>query len=181
MVSYGQSKIIIQKFNGTTTSLNLADIKNITFVSNLIQNGDFKDSLKNWLTIGNGTNPYHPADPGRADFAIENGALSINITNQGTVKFSIMLYQSVYFEKGTAYSISFDAKSETPCQIISNITQDATYRNFSGDKKFDLTNTMSSYSYEFTMNEDSAALFQFCLGGIGTCKIDVDNIVVMKK
>jgi hypothetical protein len=161
--------------------LDIAEIKSIAFISNLIKNGDFKDTLKNWSTIGIGTNPYHPADPGRAAFTVENGMLSIDIKNQGTGIYSIMLYQSVYFEKGATYNLSFDAKSDTPIEIISNITQDGTWRNFSGDIKFTLTNTVSSYSYNCTINEDGAALFQFCLGGIGTGKIYVDNIVVMKK
>jgi hypothetical protein len=180
-VSYSQSKIVIKKYNGTTTSLNLSDIKSISFVSNLIQNGDFKDSLNNWTMIGVGTNPYHPADPGRANFTVENGKLVIDITNQGTGIYSIMLYQSTYFEKETTYTVSFDAKADAPCKIISNVTQDGTWANFSGDKKFDLTNTMTGYSYEFKATQDGAALFQFCLGAIGTGKMYFDNIVVMKK
>jgi len=179
-VSYGQ-KLVISKYDGTTTSLNLSEIKNISFISNLIQNGDFSDDLNNWLKIGVGTNPYHPADPGRAGFTIENGVLSIDITNQGTGIYSIMLYQSVYFEKGDTYKISFDAKADNSCQIISNITQDNTWTNFSGDVKFNLSNTMSNYSYECTMNQDGPALFQFCLGAIGKSKIYFDNIIVVKK
>jgi hypothetical protein len=178
---FSQVKIIINNYNGTSAMFNLADIKSITFISNLIKNGDFSDSLNNWSLIGVGINPYHPADPGRADFTVNNGMISIDIKNQGIGIWSVMLYQSVNFEKGNIYTVSFDAKSDFPCQIISNITQDGTYNNFSGDKKINLTNIMSNYSYEFLMNSDSAALFQLCLGTLGTGKLYFDNIVVIKK
>ena len=148
---------------------------------NLIQNGDFNNSLEHWSTIGQGTNPYHPGDPGQAAFKIEDGLLGIEIQNQGVSIWSVMLYQSVLFEKGAAYDISFDAKSDSEIQIISNVSQDGTWANFSGDKRFKLTNVMSSYSYQFTMSEDGAALFQLCLGTAGTGKVYFDNIVIRKK
>lgn len=180
-LSIAQSRLVIKKSDGQTTSLNLSEISSISFANNLIQNGDFSDSLKHWLIVGMGVNPYHPSDPGRADFTIENGILSINITNQGTDLWSVMLYQSVNFERGQLYNISFDAKSDFPCSIISNVTQDISWINFSDDKYFELTNSMATYSYDFTMPQNGPALFQYYLGLLGTGKIYFDNIVIVKK
>lgn len=179
-LSYSQTKMIINKYDGTTDSLSFSDIKSITFISNLVKNGEFNSSLDNWILIGNGTNPYHPEDPGRADFAVANGVLSIDIKNQGTWEYSIMLYQSVLFEKGTKYTVSFDAMADSLMQIISNVTQDGSWKNYSGDKVFQATTTMSSYSYQFTMTDSGAALFQFCLGAAGTRNLHIDNIVITK-
>ncbi len=180
LFSFSQSKMIINKYNGLSDTLSLSDINNITFVSNLIKNGDFNSSLDGWSVIGQGTNPYHPEDPGRADFAVSNGVLSIDIKNQGTWEYSIMLYQSVLFEKGATYTVSFDAMADSSMQIISNITQDVTYKNYSGDKTFQLTTVMSSNTYQFTMTDSGATLFQFCLGNMGIRKIYIDNIVIKK-
>lgn len=179
---FAQSRMHIDKFNGTTVDVDLADIKSISLVTNLIKNYDFNDSFKNWILIGNTTNPYHPEDPGRANFSTENGMAEINITNQGQSIWSIMLYQSVYFEKNTTYVISFDAKSDSPFEIISNVCQDGgAWTNFSGDKKFSLTNVMTNCSFEFKMNVDGFQLFQLCLGTAGTGKLYFDNVIVRKK
>ena len=180
-VSVCQSKLIVKKSNGQSTTFNLSEISSISFITNLIQNGDFNDSLDHWLMNGVGPNPYHPTDPGRADFTIENGILTIDIKDQGVDLWSVMLYQSVYFEKGVTYNITFEAKSDFPCEIISNITQDNTWINFSGNREFNLTNSMTTYSYEFTMPQNGPALFQYYLGIIGTGKIYFDNIVIVRK
>jgi hypothetical protein len=60
--------------------------------TNFLINGNFDDSLNNWLTIGQGINPYHPEDPGRGNFTIENQKLEINIINSGNTIYSVMLY-----------------------------------------------------------------------------------------
>lgn len=180
-LSASQTKIIITKNNGTSEAILLSDIKGISFKSNLIKNGDFNDSLKNWILIGKGINPYHPQDHGRADFSVINGVLTVNITNQGTWEFSIMVYQSVPFEKDASYIVTFDAMADSSVQIISNIVQDVTWTNFSGDIKCSLTTVMASYSYEFTMPAAGSALFQFCLGNIGLRKLYFDNITIRKK
>lgn len=148
---------------------------------NLIKNGDLANSLEGWLTVGQGPNSYHPEDPGRADFKVENGVLQIAIRDQGISIWSIMVYQSAVFEKGAKYSVSFLAKSDSETQIISNVTQDGTWTNFSGDRTFKLTKTMTDYSYQFTMSESGPALVQFCLGKAGTAaKIYLDDVVVRK-
>ena len=148
---------------------------------NLIKNGDFDCSLENWLTIGQEKNPFHPDDPGRAVFRIKKGMLEVEIKDQGISIWSVMLYQSIPFEKGATYDVSFDAKSDSETQIISNVAEDVTWTNLSGDKKFRLTHVMSSYSYQFIMSKDGAALFQLCLGMAGTGKIYIDKIVMRKK
>jgi Carbohydrate binding domain len=147
---------------------------------NLIRNGDFAHGLENWNTIGGGPNAYHPEDPGRAAFSPEDGALSIRIVNQGTSIWSVMFYQSVPFEKGVTYDISFEAGSDSGITVISNICQDGTWRNFSGDRSFKLTNSLSKFTYHFTMAEDGQALFQLCMGASGTGKVRFGHIAIRK-
>lgn len=163
---------------GKNVSATVKTEPNIT--SNLIKNGDFSNSLKNWMTIGEGINPYHPADPGRAGFKIENGLLEIDIKNPGKSIWSVMLFQDVSFEKGASYSISFDAKSDPEMEIISNVCLDGIWTNLSGDNNFKLTSVMSGYTYKFDMSKGGLALLQFCLGNIGTGKVFLDNIVLQK-
>jgi hypothetical protein len=150
--------------------------------SNLLKNWNFSDSLKNWQTIGQGTNPYHPEDPGRADFKIENGVLEVKIKNSGNGIYSIMLYQKISLYKDSSYVISFFAKSDFNLSIISNLTQDTTYDNFSGDQSFKLSNFRTKYSYKFKMTQHTCpVLFQFCLGGKGTGSIFLDSISLKKQ
>ncbi len=148
---------------------------------NVLKNGDFKSSLEYWSTIGQGVNPYHPADPGRADFQIDQGKLEIGITNPGVDVWSVMVYQSVVLEKGSTYRISFEASSTPDLTITSNITQDVTWTNISGDHIFPLTSILSNYSYEFTMSIQGAALLQFALGDIGIGRITLKNVVIVKE
>jgi hypothetical protein len=159
----------------------LSDAPIVVNDSNLLKNGDFSDSLKNWQTIGQGTNPFHPEDPARADFIIENGVLEVKINNPGNNIYSIMLYQPVLLKKDTTYSISFYAKSDSDISIISNLTQDVVWTNFSGDQKFKLTNEMTNYSYKFKMTKNCEVLFQFCLGGNGSVNIFLDSISLIRQ
>ena len=184
LTALSQTKMIINKHDGTSDSIYLADIKSISFMNNpnLIKNGSFDSDLQNWIIIGDGPNPYHPEDPGRADFTIENGVVEIDIKNQGISIWSIMLYQRVTFEKGATYIISFDAKSDFETEIISNVAEEnGNWTVYSGDKKFVLSNTMKTYSYQFTMSATGQALFQFCLGTLGTGKLYFDNIILTKQ
>jgi hypothetical protein len=147
---------------------------------NLLENGDFQESLEHWIIIGNGTNPYHPEDPGRAAFEAKDGYLEISIRNPGKSIWSVMLCQSVVFEKGCSYRVSFTAKAESRFRIISNVTQDVTWTNFSGDNEFSLSAKPSDYSFEFTMSEGGPALVQFCLGSAGVGKVFIRNVALAK-
>ena len=147
---------------------------------NLIRNGDFAHGLESWSTIGAGPNAYHPEDPGRATFSPEDGAVSIKILNQGTSIWSVMFYQSVPFEKGVTYDISFEAESDSGITVTSNVCQDATWLNFSGDRSFKLTHSLSGYTYQFTMAKDGQALFQLCLGRSGAGWVRFGHIVIRK-
>jgi len=147
---------------------------------NLIRNGDFARALENWRTIGDGPNTYHPGDPGRAAFRVEDGSLAIEIRDQGTSIWSVMLYQGVPFEKGATYDVSFEAGSDSGVRVVSNVTQDGTWRNYSGDRSFKLTGKMAAYTYHFTMSEDGEALFQLCLGTSGTGKVRLGSIAIRK-
>jgi hypothetical protein len=148
--------------------------------ASLITNGNFSSSLQSWYTVGEGTNRFHPEDPGRAKFTVQNGILQIDIHDQGNTIWSVMLYQSAQFEKGANYTVSFRAKADFEPHITANVSQDVTYTNFSGDRKFKLTNAMQHYSYSFTMNEQGPALVQFCLGHTGKGKIYLTDIAVTR-
>jgi hypothetical protein len=148
--------------------------------ASLIQNGDFSRGLESWLIIGQGVNSYHPEDPGRAGFSVQNGVLRIDIRNDGISIWSVMLYQSTQFEKGATYTVSFRAKSDYETEIVANVVQDVTYKDFSGDRKFKLAGAMHDYSYQFTMSEDGPAVVQFCLGKAGTWAMYFSDIAVRK-
>jgi hypothetical protein len=146
--------------------------------SNLIRNGRFKNSWHDWLVIGLDKNPNHEEDPSRAVCSVADGGIELEIKNQGISPWSILLAQSIQLKKRTVYEISFEAKSDPDRTIVSNITQDETWKSYSGDQSFKLTQTMKRFTYQFSMDEDSAALFQLCLGMAGTGKIFIKNVTV---
>ncbi|MFO7446551.1 MAG: carbohydrate binding domain-containing protein, partial [Ignavibacteriaceae bacterium] len=157
------------------------DIKSISFSANQAQNGDFSNAFSYWILIGDTINPFHPEDTGSAKFSVEGGMAAIDISNQGTGIWSIMLYQKVSFVKDAAYRISFDAKADHDVEIISNVCRDGgDWAVFSGDHKFRLTSAIQNYSYEFKMSAGGISLFQFCLGYVGTGKLYFDNVVITK-
>ena len=149
--------------------------------NNLVKNGEFSETMKDWLIIGEGINHYHPEDPGRASFSIEDGILKVKIINPGISIWSIMLYQSIDFVKGHTYTISFDAKSEEQTTLVSNIVQDTTWINYSGDHTFVLSGSMKTYSYEYVASKNITALFQLCVGNDQATSIYLDNVLIIEK
>jgi hypothetical protein len=149
-------------------------------LNNLAINGEFMETTKDWEIIGEGINPYHPEDPGRAAFSIEDGNLKINISDPGSSIWSIMLYQSIDFKKGHTYTIKFDARADEPTTMVSNITQDNTWVNYSGDQSFVLSTDMQTYSFEFVPKEDITALFQLCLGNDKKTTISLEHVLVIE-
>lgn len=148
--------------------------------ASLIQNGDFSRGLERWLTVGQGTNRYHPEDPGRAAFRVQNGIVQIDIRNEGISIWSVLLYQFAQFDEGATYTVSFRIKSDFEREIIANVVQDVTWKNFSGDRKFKLTGATRDYSYQFTVSESGPAAVQFCMGKAGTGAIYLSDIAVKK-
>jgi len=165
---------------GAIAALGMASAGAAASPGNLLENGGFEGSFEHWTIIGNGTNPYHPEDPGRAEFETRDGYGEISIRNPGRSIWSVMLGQSVVLEKGCSYRVSFTAKAESRFRLVANVTQDATWTNFSGDHAFSLSAKPSDYSFEFTLSEGGPAWVQFCLGSSGLGKVFIRNVVLAR-
>lgn len=143
---------------------------------NLIKNGDFSIGTSDWnLWMNSG---------GEASMVVEKGELKVTITNQGPNPWNIGLGQMGFtIENGVTYTLSFNARTDTVQSIMSLIQLGKDpWISYSGNHTFNLTTTMTQYSYTFTMTKptDSASDLEFFLGGKGDGNIYFDNIVLIK-
>lgn len=105
--------------------------------------------------------------------------MTVNIAAAGTAATNISLYQQPFtLEKNQNYSLTFDASSTAARSITSNLADGATSY---GQQSFNLTNTMTTYTYNFTMSSatDPATQLSFYLGGNANA-VTLDNVTLFK-
>src|SRR5699024_3172843 len=113
---------------------------------NYIVNGDFsvQESLTdetNWTfltTLG-----------GTAQAKIENNALNITTTNQGTADYSVQLVQpNLPFKQGGIYQVKFDASASTARNMKVGVSApDRSYERYLEDTIVALTPQSKTYTY----------------------------------
>ena len=136
---------------------------------NYIVNGDFsvQESLTdetNWTfltTLG-----------GTAQAKIENNALNITTTNQGTADYSVQLVQpNLPFKQGGIYQVKFDASASTARNMKVGVSApDRSYQRYLEDTIVALTPQSKTYTYTFTMTaqDDANGRLEFNLGAAGS-------------
>jgi hypothetical protein len=105
--------------------------------------------------------------------------MTVNIAAAGTAASNISLYQQPFtLEKNQNYSLTFDASSTAARSITANLADGATTY---GQQNFNLTNTMTTYTYNFTMSSatDPATQLSFYLGGNANA-VTLDNVTLFK-
>jgi beta-glucanase (GH16 family) len=133
----------------TTLTLRDPDVN-----GNYINNSDFSDSealddTTGWFLMS--------TSGGDAAASIADKTLTIISKSEGTVDYAIQAMQAgIPLEKGGQYKITFDAKAEADRSVILRVDgPNFNYLKYKEDQTVDLTTSYKTYSYDFTMSEDS--------------------------
>jgi hypothetical protein len=138
--------------------------------SEKIINGDFSNGTANW------TGGFF--SPGAGSMTVSNGELHIIITSGGTATWNIQITQgNLNLISGTNYTFSFAARSASTRTIEANVGMSADpYTSYSASSSLNLSTTMTTYSFAFTVPaNDATARVEF---NCGLVPIDVyiDNV-----
>ena len=136
----------------------------------LISNGDFENGTTDWTVFKSGADGNIQVEP--------NGFLRIDVIDPGSSDWRLSLRQTdVSLQQGKTYTIRFDAYADASrsASIIMSKIGGSQYAYLS----LDLTDNLTSYSLNFTMNDpdDDQAIFNL---NVGASAIDVfiDNISI---
>ncbi len=149
---------------------------------NYLNNGNFsiQENLaddKDWM--------FFTALEGVAEARIQEGEAVIDITNEGTVDYSVQFVQpNIPVKQNATYSVQFDAyANEERTMKVSVTAPDREYKRYLEDTVVNLTTEKQTYSYEFSMTDydDANARMEFNLGAAGsTAGVKISNVSFMR-
>lgn len=149
---------------------------------NYLNNGNFsiQENLaddKDWM--------FFTALEGVAEAQIQEGEAVIDITNEGTVDYSVQFLQpNIPVKQNATYSVQFDAyANEERTMKVSVTAPDREYKRYLEDTVVNLTTEKQTYSYEFSMTDydDANARMEFNLGAAGsTAGVKISNVSFMR-
>lgn len=149
---------------------------------NYIVNGDFskQENLADDIDWGE---KYANGGVGKVTF--ENGQMVIKTTDAGSVDYSVQIVQpNLPMQKGGTYKLSFDAYADEARTMITDISgPDNSYIRYFNDTTVKLTKEKQSFSYEFTMEQDSDAngRLEYNLGNQGSkATVYISNVKLIK-
>ncbi len=140
---------------------------------NLIQNCDFSGGTTSWSCSVSGT--------AAATCSVVNGEYQTVITSPGASTYNVQPNQKpLSLTASTIYTMSFSAKASVARTIKVSVTKNHDdYASYSGVQTFNLTTTMATYSFDFTMNQaDTNVKYEFQLGAAGNNTVTLDNVVL---
>ncbi|WP_442598665.1 carbohydrate binding domain-containing protein [Neobacillus sp. D3-1R] len=152
-----------------------------------IDNGTFDQGTEGWSSWwGDQWSGY-----AEGTISAESGELKVAIKQVGYASYSPQIFQKdLLFEKGSRYTVTFDARAEAPRKMNVNIgkelSNDPWFIPYAATQTFDLTNEMKTYSFTFDMLEESYddGKLVFELGNIvdgnAATNVYLDNIVIQK-
>jgi len=122
---------------------------------------------------------------GKGEAKIEDGAIVITSTNEGTEEYSVQLVQrDMPLHQGETYKLSFDAKADEDRTIITAVTApEVDWIRYFPDTKLDVTKDWQTFSYTFEMKEkdDDKGRVEFNLGKQGsTATVYITNVRLEK-
>ena len=145
---------------------------------NLLYNGSFTEAESvndsaNWV--------YYQCSGGNAAVAIRDGMIVIDTKTEGTLDYSVQLYQAnLPMFEGMKYRFSFDAWADEERQIIAAVSApSAGWIRYFPDTVVNLTPEKTTYTYEFTMKnmDDNNGRVEFNMGHRGsTAAIYITNV-----
>jgi beta-glucanase (GH16 family) len=160
------------------------EVKDSNHITSVVKNGTFDGTEEPWkLWTGDG---------GSATTSLTaDGALKIAVSNIGPNSWSVQEFQEgLKFENGQRYSLSFKAKADEERKMNINIGKALTaspwFTNYMPTKTVDLSDTMTEYNFEFTMNEptydNGKLVFEVgnVAGGNAVTNVYIDDVVLTK-
>ncbi|MGL1900661.1 MAG: carbohydrate binding domain-containing protein [Fibrobacterales bacterium] len=139
---------------------------------NLVTNGDFSNTTTSWVLDN--------YEGGSAYTSVTSEECSIVISQGGSSDWNVQFRQGgIPLESGKSYRFSFDARAATSRSITAHLETDGSpWTNYGSIPATSISETMSTYSYEFTMNQtDMNARIVFNLG-VNSADVVIDNVVV---
>lgn len=164
------------------------DITGLELGEEMITNGDFTiDDFKN----GNiGWEQWPTAEEGaEATFKIEDGKAVIDITNIGTLPYSVQLKQTgLTLEKDASYVVQFDIESNKDRDVLLELQENGGSWAVYGERTFQLKANKTVHvtaKIDVTKETTEAGLFFIGMGKVGATKneaytITIDNVSVKK-
>ena len=115
---------------------------------NMISNSTFDTGTSGWGT--------YKESGGKCSLSTEGGRLAFNITDVGTLNYSVqMFYDIVPLYQNAKYRLSFEISCTTPRFVESMIQQNGgTYQAYTW-KGLDLTTQPQKVDYTFTMEQET--------------------------
>lgn len=108
-------------------------------------------------------------DTGKGTYGAGRDGNIVTITDPGPNRWSCGISSNGFdIESGNVYRVDFEAKSDTPMEITSQVYYNkAPWTSYSKGRVFKLSKKMKKFSYTFTMSADTdtAAGLQFMFGG----------------
>lgn len=159
---------------------------------NLIYDQNYERAI---TTIDQPEDEFHPTDwnfvqlpdfEGQGHLSIEDvdgqTFAKTEVENPGNARWSLQQIQKLPILEGHTYKVTFDAKSNTNRNLMTKVSGGAErgYANYSGEKTFALSQSVQSYDYTFTLNQDTdlAARLEFNLGGNGLAPVWIGKVRV---
>ncbi|CAM4093924.1 carbohydrate binding domain-containing protein [Mesobacillus thioparans] len=152
-----------------------------------IDNGTFADGTTDWNAWwGDQWSGY-----AEGTMNVENEELKVAISQVGGATYSPQVFQmDLLFEKGSSYTVTFDARADEPRKLNVNIgkelSTDPWFIAYMPTYTVDLTTEMKPYSYTFTMTEetygDGKIVFELgnILNGNAATNVYLDNVSIIK-
>lgn len=121
---------------------------------------------------------------GKAVAQITDNEAIIDITDEGTVDYSVQFVQpNLPVKKGAVYQVCFDAYADADRTMKVSVTApDREYRRYLDDTVVNLTTERQTYTYEFIMTDydDANGRLEFNLGAAGsTAGVRISNVSVV--
>jgi beta-glucanase (GH16 family) len=142
---------------------------------NLVNNPDFFNGEEGWnlTTLSSGV----------ADGSVSGGEYAVQISNGGSYAWDVHLGQSgLPVESGYEYTVSFDARANTPRQVTFLVGMDEDpWTVYSDQEPVEVGTERKTYSFTFPMSAptDLQARLGFDIGG-DTAGLYFDNILLRK-
>lgn len=141
---------------------------------NIIQNCGFDSGTTGWrCSFGGGAT---------GSCSVIAGELETIITNPGTAAYHVQPnQQNLSLTNGATYTVSFDARASVARPITVSVSMNHTpYSSYSGVQTFNLTTSMTRYTFTFPMSQpsDSNVKLEFGFGANGTNRVYLDNVVL---
>ncbi|MGM7684501.1 family 16 glycosylhydrolase [Cytobacillus sp. Hm23] len=181
-------KLLMGKYGAGAHNIFIDNVVIEPIGESLIKNGDFATNDHfwtawwgdQWTGVAEGTK------------SVANGELAIEMQTVGNVAYSPQVYQNgIEFKNGELYTVTFDARSNTPRKMNVNIgkelTTDPWFIPYANTEQIDLTTDMQTFTYSFQMTEQTytngKVVFELgnIEGGNAPTTVYIDNVSIVQQ